>query len=318
MQKRKEGLDGDMGFEITPFNMKNEMNEGKFTADGESYVENTKDPNEKHDAWLMALDKEEILKARKAHEDRERQEREKEEKEMGGDEDPDQRRKREESLMRDAVALMDRGETVLEALQRLGREVEEKNKKEDAAQHKKKSWAEKQRERKAMMAADQEAKCVSAIHGEQQRSRFRDPTHTSNPFTNFSNIISGLSGLPALAQVDVYSLSRESIQRMLPPEAVNGTASGAPQRPPPTDDRQFQYRFSLAYMRSLPEGQRPVEREIFGTNSAPLSAHSNLQAPSLFSSCDNGEGLDSLVARPARMWRFGRRATKLGALGQAQ
>jgi len=66
-------------------------------------------------------------------------------------------KERERELMQAAVALMERGETVLEAVQRLGKEVEDKRKKED--QGKKKSWAERQKERKALMAQD-EAKYV--------------------------------------------------------------------------------------------------------------------------------------------------------------
>lgn len=70
-----------------------------------------------------------------------------------------------------------------------------------------------------------------------------------------------------MGHLDVYSLSRESLQRMLPAPATNGSANG--QRTPTAsapaaDTRQFQYRFSLPYVRSLPEAQRPVEREVFG------------------------------------------------------
>jgi CD2 antigen cytoplasmic tail-binding protein 2 len=154
--KRKRGLEKDLGIEVTPFNMKNEMEEGRFTADGENYVANEKDQGEKHDMWLEDLDKEEIKKARKAHKERERLEREREERESGGGEEGAEERKRKEAqLMREAVELMQRGETVLEALQRLGKEVEDKRKRDEAGQ-KKKSWAERQKERKAAMAADQE------------------------------------------------------------------------------------------------------------------------------------------------------------------
>jgi hypothetical protein len=76
-----------------------------------------------------------------------------------------------------------------------------------------------------------------------------------------------VSGLTAIGHLDVYSLSRESLQRMLPAPATNGSANGqraASTSAPPTDTRQFQYRFSLPYVRSLPEAQRPVEREVFG------------------------------------------------------
>ena len=155
-KSRKKVKEADLGNEVTPFNMKSEMDEGRFTADGESYVANDRDPGEKHDMWLNDMDKEEIAKARKAHRDRERAEREKEEREAGGGED---RKRRENELMKEAVVLMERGETVLETLQRLGKEVEEKRKREEAGQ-KKKSWAERQKERKAAMASEQEQRYV--------------------------------------------------------------------------------------------------------------------------------------------------------------
>ncbi|OCF35163.1 CD2 antigen cytoplasmic tail-binding protein 2 [Kwoniella heveanensis BCC8398] len=256
------GLDGDMGTDITPFNMKSEMTEGRFTADGEEYLENDKDPNDKHDMWLENVDKEEIKEARRAHRERERLEKEREEKENS-----QTNKEREIALLRDAVELMERGETVLEALQRLGQQVEEQNRREAMANGgaaaggntggKKKSWVERQKERKKLMAVEQEQ---------------ADPTHTSNPFTNLTNIVSSLTNT---VQIDVYSLSRESIQRMLPRQpdnssSANGGASGsgngrpAAPPPPPEDQRMFQYRFSMAYVRSLPEAQRPVEREVFG------------------------------------------------------
>lgn len=147
---RKKKKEKDLGFEVTVFNMKAEMDEGRFTADGEGYIENEKDPDEKHDVWLSDMDKDAIKKARKAHRDRERLEAEREEAESRG-----MGKEREVELMQTAVELMERGETVLEALQRLGHGVEEKRKKED--QGKKKTWAEKQKERKALMA-EQEAK----------------------------------------------------------------------------------------------------------------------------------------------------------------
>jgi CD2 antigen cytoplasmic tail-binding protein 2 len=102
-KRRKAGLDGDMGYELTGFNMKDEMEEGKFTADGESYLVNDKDEGEKHDVWLDAVDDEEIKKARRAHKERERVEAERQEKEDGGG-----RKEEERALMRRAVDLMER------------------------------------------------------------------------------------------------------------------------------------------------------------------------------------------------------------------
>jgi len=133
---RKQGLDGPMGFDITPFNMKSEMDEGRFTTDGEVYQANEKDPGENHDQWLEGLDKDAVKKARRAQRERERIEKEAEERDLGGKE-------RENEMLAQAVELLERGETVLEGLQRLGKEVEDKRKGIG-----KMSWAEKQKERK--------------------------------------------------------------------------------------------------------------------------------------------------------------------------
>ncbi|KAK4685035.1 CD2 antigen cytoplasmic tail-binding protein 2, partial [Tremellales sp. Uapishka_1] len=224
----------ELGFEVTAFNMRAEMEEGRFTADGESYQVNDKDPGEAHDRWLEDVDKEAVKKARRSKREREKVEKEREEKEAVGGEE---KKEKERELMASAVGVMQRGETVLEALQRLGKEVEEKRRKEESG--KKKTWAERQKERKALIQADA-----------------ADPNHASNPFILLSNIVSSLT---TIGHLDVYSLTRESIQRMLPAPAPTAAAT-----PAPTDTRQFQYRFSLPYVRSLPEAQRPVEREIFG------------------------------------------------------
>ena len=84
------------------------------------------------------------------------------------------------------------------------------------------------------------------------------------PFTKLSDIVSVLT---AIGHLDVYSLSRESIQRMLPaPPApgANGSRSEHVTWTAPADDRQFQYRFSMRYLQSMPEAHRPLERETFG------------------------------------------------------
>ena len=54
-----------MGFELSAFNMREEMEEGKFSADG-MYVR-TFDPHAVHDRWMEGVDEREIKKARKFH-----------------------------------------------------------------------------------------------------------------------------------------------------------------------------------------------------------------------------------------------------------
>ncbi|OCH92218.1 hypothetical protein OBBRIDRAFT_791454, partial [Obba rivulosa] len=110
-----------MGFELSSFNMREEMEEGKFAADG-TYVR-TFDPHAVHDRWMEGLDEREIKRARRNHKQRERLERERikaeeqELKQSGGKGD----------LEKELVGMLKKGETVLEALQRLGAQAK-KNK----------------------------------------------------------------------------------------------------------------------------------------------------------------------------------------------
>jgi len=117
-RKKKAG----MGFELSSFNMRDEMEEGKFTEDG-SYVR-TFDPNAVHDRWMEGLDEREIKMARRRKREQEKKQKEKmlaEEKELeesGG----------KSSMERDLLPLLKKGETVLEALQRLGSAKSKKSK----------------------------------------------------------------------------------------------------------------------------------------------------------------------------------------------
>ena len=103
-----------MGYEMSSFNMREEMEEGKFAADG-TYVK-TFDPHAVHDRWMDDVDEKEIKMARrmKRHQDRIQREKMKaEERELeqsGG----------KSALEIQLVGMLKRGETVLEALQRLG------------------------------------------------------------------------------------------------------------------------------------------------------------------------------------------------------
>ena len=57
-RKKIEG----MGFKLSSFNMREEMEEGKFTEDG-SYIRKP-DPHRIHDHWMEGLDDREIQLAR--------------------------------------------------------------------------------------------------------------------------------------------------------------------------------------------------------------------------------------------------------------
>jgi CD2 antigen cytoplasmic tail-binding protein 2 len=103
-----------MGYELSSFNMREEMEEGKFAADG-TYVRSF-DPHGVHDRWMEGLAEKDIKLARRRKKERDRQQKEKivaEERELeqsGG----------KDELEKGLVAMLKKGETVLEALQRLG------------------------------------------------------------------------------------------------------------------------------------------------------------------------------------------------------
>ncbi|KIY72227.1 hypothetical protein CYLTODRAFT_418203 [Cylindrobasidium torrendii FP15055 ss-10] len=105
----------EMGYALSSFNMREEMEEGKFTEDG-MYVR-TKDEHARHDAWLADVNSGDIKKARRRKRELEKRKEEREEEE--------EREVREKggvhALERELLALLRRGETSLEALGRLGR-----------------------------------------------------------------------------------------------------------------------------------------------------------------------------------------------------
>ena len=103
-----------MGYEMSSFNMREEMEEGKFSADG-SYIR-TFDPHAVHDRWLEDTDEKEMKKARRILKHREKMERERQEAEEKELQDVGGKVAIEMRLL----ARLRKGETVLEALQRLG------------------------------------------------------------------------------------------------------------------------------------------------------------------------------------------------------
>lgn len=115
---KKQMVDGeDMGFELDSFNMKNEMATGRFDTEG-NYIENlAKDPHAQHDSWLTGhYSRKSIQAAREAQAKREKENRERERKQEKKFIDEDE-------CKMQLVSLMKRSETVLGALQRLGKEA---------------------------------------------------------------------------------------------------------------------------------------------------------------------------------------------------
>ncbi|KAH6669897.1 hypothetical protein B0J14DRAFT_597444 [Halenospora varia] len=96
---------------VDAFNMKAEQEEGRFDDAG-NFVRKAADPDAKHDAWLEGINKKEMKKAAEAHEKREAERR--------------QKRLEDDALLlpdilRTLILQLEKGETVLEALARLGK-----------------------------------------------------------------------------------------------------------------------------------------------------------------------------------------------------
>ena len=123
-----------MGYDFTRFNMKEEMEEGKFAEDG-TYVRSF-DQHEMHDRWLEGVDEKEMKRARRAKRRAERIERERirEEERQGGTAEQQQI-----SMQMELVTIMLPGETVLETLARLGKNKKKKEAGTGATKKKRKS-----------------------------------------------------------------------------------------------------------------------------------------------------------------------------------
>lgn len=121
-----EGMDEEVGAGgkkthaplIDAFNMRAEQEEGRFDESG-NFVRKAVDPDAIHDTWLDGLSKKDIRRAKEAADKRENERRE--------------RDKQNDSiitadLLRTLITHMQRGETVLEALARLGKGLRKKPK----------------------------------------------------------------------------------------------------------------------------------------------------------------------------------------------
>ncbi|TEY58853.1 hypothetical protein BOTCAL_0198g00210 [Botryotinia calthae] len=96
---------------VDAFNMKAEQEEGKFDANG-NFVRNAADRDAVHDTWLEGISKKDMKKASEAHEKREEERR--------------QKRLEDDAMLlsdilRTLILRLDKAETVLEALARLGK-----------------------------------------------------------------------------------------------------------------------------------------------------------------------------------------------------
>lgn len=116
---QEEGVDEEVGMgglkknapKIDAFNMKNEQQEGAFDEAG-NFIRKAVDPDAVHDRWLEGVSKKEMKRAAEAHEKREAERR--------------RQRKEDDSvatedLLKRLILSLDKGETPIEGLARLGK-----------------------------------------------------------------------------------------------------------------------------------------------------------------------------------------------------
>lgn len=116
---QEEGIDEEVGMgglkknapKIDAFNMKNEQQEGAFDEAG-NFIRKAVDPDAVHDRWLEGVSKKEMKKAAEAHEKREAERRRlrKEDDALAT-----------EDLLKRLIMSLEKGETPIEALARLGK-----------------------------------------------------------------------------------------------------------------------------------------------------------------------------------------------------
>ncbi|KAF8636676.1 hypothetical protein AX17_003482 [Amanita inopinata Kibby_2008] len=208
-----------MGYELSSFNMREEMEEGKFTEDG-TYVK-TYDPHGVHDRWMDGVSEQEIKMARKRKRQQEKLQKEKmeaEEKELresGG----------KGSLEKELLAMLKKGETVLEALQRLGAQAKKSHKNLSLKQHTADS---------DIMNVDKPFKALSDIE---------QLTHLA-------------STIMSLGETDIYSMTYEELVR-----GVRSSGAVSPSWEPPSADVKYEYKWDVPGVDQNAENFGPFSEE---------------------------------------------------------
>ncbi|KAJ7271876.1 hypothetical protein B0H12DRAFT_1177403 [Mycena haematopus] len=201
-RKKKVG----MGFEISSFNMRDEMEEGKFTEDG-TYVKSF-DPHGVHDRWMEGVDERAIKLARRRKRQHERQQKERmlaEEKEIedsGG----------KSALEKQLLMMLNKGETVLEALQRLG--------------------VQAKKSRQAKQAG--KLKADDAMNVDTSAGKTADVPSAIERVTHLASTIM------SLGDTDIYSKTFEELVR-----SVRSSGLVDPSWVPPSNDKQYEYRWRV-------------------------------------------------------------------------
>ncbi|OBZ75498.1 LIN1-like protein [Grifola frondosa] len=198
-----------MGYELSSFNMREEMEEGKFAADG-TYVRSF-DPHATHDRWLEDVDEKAVKRARRNHRHQERLQKEK----MKAEEQELQQLGGKDVVEMELLGMLKKGETVLEALQRMG------------------AKAKKGSSNKRSVRPNNKSKRNSD-------SGAMDVDSAPKPSSEIDHITHLASTLMSLGDTDIYSKTYEGLVR-----SVRSAGKVDASWVPPSADVKYEYKWDV-------------------------------------------------------------------------
>jgi len=223
-----------MGYEISSFNMREEMEEGKFSADG-MYVRNF-DPHALHDQWMDGLGEREIKLARKRKRRQDRAQMEK----MRAEEEELEQLGGKDAVEREVLAMLKKGETVLEALQRLGaRNKQSKAKQSRCAAFFPLSF-------RSLGPSYLNIILLSSAVSRMAKASSQDPSAPTDKLPNSPSDVEQLthlaSTLLSLGDTDIYSRTYEELVR-----SVRSAGNVGPSWVPPSADVKYEYKWDVPH-----------------------------------------------------------------------
>lgn len=215
---------------LDAFNMKSEQEEGRFDDQG-NFVRKAADPDAVHDSWLEGVSKKEMKKAKEAEEKRDEERRQKiieDDAILTSD------------ILKTLIPYLERGETVLEALARLGR----------AKDKKKPKWQNKNKRKRY---ADNDGTMDVDAAGNDKTDEEAAAAETRR-----REAVEGITGaadqLLGRGQAEIYDAERESLMRLYTRETGEDWVDVRPAAASTAlddhdgagDSRQWEYRWSDA------------------------------------------------------------------------
>jgi CD2 antigen cytoplasmic tail-binding protein 2 len=177
----------DDGIHITPFNMKEEMEDGFFDRDG-NYFEK-KDPNRVEDSWLQGVDWDKVEELHELHADRIRKEQE--------EEDGQEAEVQKITVLKQLLEILTPGESVSKALRRLG----------GGKKSSKEKWSHKKKR--------------SSEVSQEEEGNIEGKPGSDNDSTALSKLTSLADSLLVAGEYDVYQLTFEGVKYRIEQEEEN-------------------------------------------------------------------------------------------------